>query len=312
MEHKNLISSATRIARRNKRYVVWFFLLNLALAFIGAISFSASAHSILDHSLYSDRLLHGFNLVTFIELLARPEFGPLTTSTIPAAAAAILFFLLTLLFLPGVLTGYASDHRISREEFYRTCGHNVWRFVRICLFFLVIAVPIAGILFGIQKALVKAADNSTYEKAAFFTQLGCMIVIFLVLTTIRAWFDLAETDVVVSDRRAVRRSIGSAFRTTRHNVWHFLGTYVFIAIVAGITLAVGLALWEMIVPPSSVLGAFLISQATLLLLLAARFWQRAAAVALYLRQQVEVPVLEMQPVRTAIPEVPATTQIAGS
>jgi hypothetical protein len=40
-------------------------------------------------------------------------------------------------------------------------------------------------------------------------------------------------------------------------------------------------LWYAIVPPSSVLGAFIIGQATMLLLLATRFWQRATAVACY-------------------------------
>jgi len=308
----NLIASATHIAGRNKRYVVWFYLMNLLLALIGSVAFSANAHGILDHSLYADQLLHGFNLGAFIELLARPEFGPLSTSAIPAAMLAFVFFFLTMVFLPGVFLGYASDHRISRDEFYRTCGHNVWRFVRIFFFFLLIAGPTAAILFGIQKGLLKLADTSTYEKAYFYTHVACMIVIFIILTAIRAWFDLAESDVVVSDRSAVRKSIASGFRTTRRNGGRLLGSYVVIGVVAGITLFVGLALWEMIVPPGSVLGAFIVSQAILLLLLASRFWQRAAAVSLYLQQQAEVPLLEATPVRAPVTEVPVAPQVSGT
>jgi hypothetical protein len=45
------------------------------------------------------------------------------------------------------------------------------------------------------------------------------------------------------------------------------------------------------VPPSSVLGAFIVGQATLLLLLAARFWQRATAVAFY-EQELAAPIVE--------------------
>jgi hypothetical protein len=54
----------------------------------------------------------------------------------------------------------------------------------------------------------------------------------------------------------------------------------------------------MIVPSSSIVGAFLVSQLMMLLLLAMRFWQRAAAVAFYVKQMAE-PVVEVVPVQTA-------------
>jgi hypothetical protein len=48
--------------------------------------------------------------------------------------------------------------------------------------------------------------------------------------------------------------------------------------------------WNVMVPPASVFGAFLISQLILLLLLATRFWQRAVAVGFYSAAMVEVPM----------------------
>lgn len=57
-------------------------------------------------------------------------------------------------------------------------------------------------------------------------------------------------------------------------------------------------LWHLIVPPSSVFGAFLVSQLMLLLLLAMRFWQRAAAVAFYVKEMAE-PGVDMPPVMPA-------------
>jgi hypothetical protein len=294
-EKTSLISAGARIVRRNKRYVVWFYLLNLVLAHVGTSAFSAQAHQILDHSLYAGKVLHGFDAAVYAEMLVRPEFGSAQASTAPATVLAMLFFLLTMLFLPGVLLGYASDHRVPRDEYWRACGRNVWRFVRLFLFFTIIAGPVAGILFGVQSALVKAADKSSYEKLPFFLQLGGMAIIFLVMTAIRAWFDLAETDVVVSDQSAVRKSVAFGFRNTRRNLGRLLGSYVVIAVVGIIVLAGGIALWEMIVPPSGLVGAFLVSQAILLLLLGTRFWQRAAAVAFYGRQQAESPVIEMPP-----------------
>jgi hypothetical protein len=277
----SLVAAGAAIVRRNKRYVVWFYLLNLAFAHFGASSFSDAAHGILDHSLYADKLLHGFSLGVFLELLVRPEFGTLPSATHPAMMFAVVFFLASLLFMPGVLLGYASDHGLPRDEFFRACGRNVWPFVRLSLFFTVFAGSMAGILFAGLNALVSAADKSSNERLPFFTQLIGSVFILLVLTITRMWFDVAQTDVVLRDQPAVRKSIVAGFRKTRRKFGRLLGSYLVIAIVAMAVLVTGILLWYAIVPPSSVLGAFIIGQATMLLLLATRFWQRATAVACY-------------------------------
>jgi len=304
-ENTSLVSAGAAIARRNKRYVIWFYLLNLAFAHFGASAFSDAAHGVLDNSLYADKLLHGFNLGVFIELLARPEFGALPAATHPAMMFAVVFFLASLLFMPGVLLGYASDHRLPRDEFYRACGRNVWRFVRLFLFFTVIAGVIAGILFPALNALVDAADKTSNERLPFFTQVIGTIIILLLLTVVRIWFDLAQTEVVLRDQRAVRKSIAAGFRKTRRNLGRLLGSYFVIAIVAVAILVARILLWHTIVPPSSVLGAFIVGQATLLLLLAARFWQRATAVTFYVREMAEPVVEEVRAVPSfAAPIVP--------
>ena len=301
MGRQGLISAAASVASRNKRYVVWFYLLNLLFAWWGGAAFSSNAHGILDQSLYADKLLHGFDLAVLLELISRPEFGPAHSSTAPATFFAILFFLTSLVFMPGVLLGYSSDHRISRDEFFRACGHNLWRFVRLFMIYAVIAGTIGGILYAGQNALVNAVDKAANDdRLPFLTQILSMVVIFLVLTVIRIWLDLAQTDVVVRDQRAVRKSLGWAFRTTRRNLGRLLGTYAVIAIVGLVILAAGIVTWYAIVPPSSILGAFLVSQAILLLLLGVRFWQRAAGVAFYLRQAAE-PEVEVQASAMAVP-----------
>lgn len=301
-ENTNLVSAGAGIAGRNKRYVVWFFLMNLAFAHFGAATFNDQARGILDHSLYADKLLHGFSVAVFVEMLARPEFGSLPAATHPATMFAVVFFLASLLFMPGVLLGYASDHGLPRDEFYRACGRNVWRFVRLFLCFTIIAGVIAGILFGALNALVAAVDKTSPERLPFFTHFVGTVIILLVLTVIRIWFDLAQTDVVLQDQPAVRKSIAAGFRKTRRDLGRLLASYVAIAIVGLAVLVAGILLWHAIVPPSSVLGAFIIGEATLFLLLAARFWQRATAVAFYMAESV---VEEARPIPSfASPLVP--------
>src|SRR5579863_4137717 len=98
-----LLSGGLSRVRHNKRYVVWFYVLNVALAWFGGGAFNSQVHEILDHSLQAERLVHGFDLGVFAEMLMRPEFGPMKASTAPAMHFALLFFILTALFLPGVL-----------------------------------------------------------------------------------------------------------------------------------------------------------------------------------------------------------------
>jgi len=298
MSKKNLISAGAGIAGRNKRYVIWFYFLNLVCAWLGASGLATHAHAIMDHSLYSDRLLHGFDLAVFVELINLPEFGAVRNSAVPATIFAMLFFIASLLLMPGVLLGYASDHRLPRDEFFRACGRNVWRFVRLFLMFAIVAGILSGLLYWGLDALVTAADKTSNERLPFFTQVGGTLVILVILTLFRIWFDLAQTDVVLRDQGAVRKSLAPAYRSTRQNLWPLLASYVTIGVVAIAVLIAGILLWNRIVPPASVLGAFLISQSTLLLLLGMRFWQRATAVAFYLRQRDELMVEDTRAVGT--------------
>src|SRR5271163_4545843 len=181
-DNKNLLSAGLSILRRTKRYIIWFFLLNLTLASMGAAVLRINAGTTLNNSLESARLVKGFDLATFIEMLARPETGSMRSFLAPATDFAVLFMLATMFFLPGVFLGYASDHRLPRPEFFRACGANFWRFFRIHLFFIIIAGIPTGILFAIQGGLGKAADKSTNELLPFYIQMICLIVIFLVIT----------------------------------------------------------------------------------------------------------------------------------
>jgi hypothetical protein len=286
-ENRNLLSSGAGKVWRSGRYVFWFWLLNLTLAVFGAAAFFNQASEVLDHSLYSGGLVHGFDLGVFAETLGRPEFGPMTASTWPAVLFAYVFFVFTVLFLPGVFQGYASERWLPRHEFFRACGRNLWRFIRLLLVSGIVMIIVAGILFGIRGALVKAAGESTNELLGVEVRMAGLLVIFLVMTTLRIWFDLAEADVVLSDQNAVRKSIGAAFLHTFRHLGRLLWSYVATTIVAGLILAAGIWMWRYHVAPERVGRAFLVSQLTLLLLLVPRFWQRGIAVAYWQREMME-------------------------
>jgi hypothetical protein len=293
-DKKGLLSSGWGMVARNKRYIFWFWLLNLTLAEFGTAAFRKSAHGILDHSMVADRLLHGFDLAVMISLFARPEFGSMAAMSTAAGYFAFLFLLFTALFLPGVFQGYASTYRLPREDFFRACGRNLWRFIRLMIVAGIVMGIFAGVLFAINGAIVKKAGESTNEVLPFEVNMAGVAIIFLMMTVLRIWFDLAEADIVLNDQRAVRKSIGAGFRHTFRNLGRLLASYVVITIVAAIILMGGLLFWMKLVSPERWFGAFVLSQLILFLLLIPRFWQRGVAVS-YWQQHMLAPVVAVKP-----------------
>lgn len=303
MTNKSLLSTGLGKVAHNKRYIFWFWLLNLTLAEFGTAAFRRSSHAILDHTLLAERLVKGFDAGIFGELLFKPEFGSLNSMTFPALYFAFAFFLAAALFMPGIFFGYASNYRLPREEFFRACGRNLWRFIRIMIVAGIVMGIIAGLLFAANGAIVKKADEGTNEKLPFELQMIGLAVIFLIMTTLRIWFDLAEVDTVLDDQRAVRKSIAAAFRHTFRSLARLLTSYVVVTIVAAILLIGGLWMWMRFVPAEGVWSAFVIAQITLFLLLIPRFWQRAIAVS-YWQQKMLAPLVVMPPLEAATVPVP--------
>jgi len=101
MTNKSLLSTGLGKVAHNKRYIFWFWLLNLTLAEFGTAVFWRSAHAILDHTLLAERLLKGFDVGIFGELLYKPEFGTLRAMTLPAFYFAFTFFSRHSPFSPG-------------------------------------------------------------------------------------------------------------------------------------------------------------------------------------------------------------------
>ena len=308
-DHKGLLGSGFGMVARNKRYILWFWLLNVVLAGFGTAGLRESAHALLDRSLYAEKLTHGFDVSVYIELLMRPEFGPMNSMTFPALYFAFLFFVFTALFLPGVFSGYASTYRLPREEFFRACGRNLWRLIRIMIVAAIVMGIFSAALFAANGAIVRKAGESTNEVLPFILNMTGLAIIFLVMSTLRIWFDLAEVETVLSDRRATRKSLALAFRHTFRSLGRLLGSYVLATLVAAAVLICGILGWMKLVSPESLGGAFLISQIMLFLLLIPRFWQRGVAVS-YWQQYMQVPVAVIQPPTPAPPPVPAAPEPA--
>lgn len=271
------LAEGSRTALRGYRYIAGFLLLNFAFAWLGTAPFRAGAADAMGRSLLADRLLHGFDVSVLVDLMQRPEMGQHWAGS--GLGSALFFALASLLFMPGVFQAFAAGGAIPREAFFAACGHHLWRFVRLSVIFVLGGGALAGALGLLAGLVVAAAGRGTSERLPSLLAMASFLVVLLVLTVVRMWFDLAQAHVVVRDQKAVRRSLSAAFRLLRAHGGLLLVAYFAVDVLAGVIIVVGFWAWYALVPSQSLTGAFLISQAILLLLLAARFWQRAAAVA---------------------------------
>jgi hypothetical protein len=307
VKERGLLRTGLAMVGHNKRYIFWFWVLNLALGWFGTVAFGRSAHAILDHSLYANHLMRSFDMGVVVEMFARPEFGKIDAVRAAAGDFALLFFVATVLFLPGVFEGFAANYRLPRDEFFRACGRNLWRYIRLLIMAGIVMVIATAALFGLHGLLEHRAAESTNELLLPEVRGIGLLIIFLIMATLRICFDLAEVDVVLSDQNATRKSIAAGFRHTFRSLGRLLGSYVLITIVAAIILLAGFYAWHMI-GPEHVLRPFIVGQIILFLLLIPRFWQRGVVVAYWQRAMVE-PVAA--PVVTPAPVTPQPVVATG-
>jgi hypothetical protein len=272
-----LRSGAARLLL-GKRYIALLYVASLLLGFVATAGLSARIGHVLDRSLYSDRLVHGFDIAAWLELTENPASA--TGSQLPTSLLLSIAFLVFQIFLTGgILSEYLAAAKLSRARFYSACGENFWKLVRLAIFFVIVAGITAAILHGIRTAIGSAMEDSPHEHRAFALQLLVVVIEALILLWVRMWFDLAQTRAIANGEGAVRRSIGRAWSSARAGSLY--GTYVALAVLMLLVAVVGGYFWWKVVPASAIFFSFLVLQLILFCLLAIRWWQRAAAAAWY-------------------------------
>ena len=290
-----------------KTYLIALYLANLLLGWFATLGLSSRIGAVTGSSLYSARLVHGFDLGVLLELIDKPEIAPY--AQVPLALAFSGLFVVFQLFLTGgIITQYLAFERVDRTQFYAACGENFWKMVQLALVFVLTAGLTAGILHAIRAAVEIATENSANRQAAFALQSVMLLMEALAVLWVRLWFDLAQIQLVATEQRGIGRSLVYGFKSARGAGALYLG-YVSLGILTFLLAGLGISLWWKAAPAPQVIVTALILQSTLACLLVLRWWQRALAADWYQRttppaaRAVSIS-LESLPPESAVPEVP--------
>jgi hypothetical protein len=286
------LAEGARLLARRKAMLAWIYAGYLALGALAALAAAMMVAPVLNRSLYSDRLLNGFDLATLVELLMRPEVRTdLLISR--AAAAALVLGIVLLVCMPGIVAELLADERLRTARFFHACGTFLWRFVRLVLLSWLILLPTMAVFGGIRTGLMNLADRSSQYRLPFLVFVTVSVVSQLVGLLLRAWFDAAQCDLVHHQRDTARRALGEARRLTRGYRGQLLGMYLVPGLLAWAGTLLVVALW-LRQPPARIGLTILLGQVVIAWWVVSRMWQRAALAAWFKQQQ---------PAPAVIPEI---------
>ncbi len=305
--HKGAIAAGFRLLWRRQRVLWWIFVVNVICGGLGTVPGFLRLRHALGHNLASQPLTNRFDLGMLEELFRLPDvsLGRFTTTSY---LFAFVFFLFMLFVTGGVLETYREDRRLTAGEFFAASGGFFWRFVRLLLLSIIPFVIVGMVYQALNKAADGIGDHAIADQVGIFLGWGATLVFLLLALAVRLWFDIAQVRAVAQNEPRMWRNSWRAWRITWHDFGRLYRMYFAIALVAWITLAVGLVIWAEL--PATATGAvFVILELVMFAQIATRLWQLASAMTWYQQHPDMMPVA-VADLAPAIPQEMAPAEFA--
>jgi hypothetical protein len=285
---------------RNPGAVVWTYAFNVGIAMLFSVRLHQQLSTLLSHSLAAERLNSAFDLGTLggvVEQMSHHAMAGGRSNYLGLPVYLAVYFLL----VPGTLFCYAHAAPARLSIMVSTGFQFFWRFVRITLLTVVISGVILGPLIGLNSLWSTHVKEQLTGVAVLLDELPGMILIGLVAALLRLYFDLVEVYTIqvgdqflpsgVPDRR-VRRALLPALQTLRSNLARAYGTFLALTLLGGAAVVfTGWIAARTLAQPRA-WPLILLSQAGLFVMMATRFWQRAAETVLVIDNPLALPAVQ--------------------
>ena len=281
---RSMLLGGLRLMLGRPGAVVWTYLASLGIALLFSLRMHAQLASLLDHSMAAERLNGAFDIPTAGAVFLRMYRHAPSAGATPYLGLPV-YFLVYFLLVPGALFCYRAGAPAKLRILFSTGFCFFWRFARITLLTVLVSGIVLAPFFIAQNLWSNHVDEHIVGVAAIYAMIPGYVVILLVASVLRLYFDLVEVYTVQLDDqyrangkpdRRVRKALIPAWKALWWNLPRALGTFVVVGLagIAAIFFTGRIAV-DMLAQPR-VWPAFLLMQAGLLVSLAARFWQRGA------------------------------------
>ena len=281
---RNLLFGGLALTLRALSALVWTYVLSLGIALLFSLRFYGQWSALLSHSIAAQSLTSAFDLGTLSGGILRlsdhvPGGNP------PFFGGAVIFGIAYFLLVPGTLLCYAEGTRAKLSMLLSGGLAFFWRFVRITLLTLLVGAILVGPLAAINTALVSRINEHIVGRPAFLLECVGGLVVFLVASLVRLYFDLVEVYTVQlglrtradgrPDRR-VRLTLRPAWRTLTRHLGSAWLTFLALAILGALAMTLAARFTVESLAQPRVWPAFLVEQIGILAVLFTRLWQRGA------------------------------------
>ena len=293
---------------RHQRLVWWIFFVNLVLGFLASVAPSLMLRPVLDKSLYAGQLSNHFDATVFIELLARPDISAEPWMA-GSAVVGVIFGIYMIFLSGGILVVYREDRKLTRGQFFDSCGDFFWRMVRLLLCSLIPFGIAIALLVGVGKVSGKMAYDAPREMQGFWVQVAGTLLCLVIALFVRAWFDVAQARTVFDRVRGMFKLSFRSFVLAVRNSPRLLSIYMSTTVVAGIVVAAGWELW-LNIPHKSFGRSWLLLEVVTVVMVTVRLWQRAATVLWYENYaELHAAPVPVTPVPAPAPEMIETAAV---
>ena len=210
------------------------------------------------------------------------------------------YLLIYFLLVPGTLFCYQTETPAHLSTLLHQGVLYFWRFVRITVLTVLICAVILVPLSFLQDKWADHIDEHTVGRHAFLAILAGNILLFLIASILRLYFDLvevyavqlglhlgsAETGKQTEPDRRILRTLAPAWRTLYNHFSQAWPIFLFLTLLgfAAVILTARTSM-HMLAQPR-VWPTFLLAQLGLFLMLFTRFWQRGVETSLALQNPI--------------------------
>lgn len=286
---QSILTAGFLLTLRHWRALVWAYVFQLVLAVIFSLQFHAQLADILNHSIASRSLIHGFDLGALAEILIHlHQNGGAAISF----AGIFLFVLMYLLLTAGTLFVFQTEEKAQLSTLLSNGLRYFWRFIRLLLIAIPVQAFVLGVLFHLRGAFMDHADRFVVGIPLFLHSILSLLVVGLVAVFLRVYFDLTEVYTIqlgIRGDRRIRRSLLPALRVYFASFSRIYFSFLGIQILGKFCLMFCFFLALQLLATPHIGPLFFFAQLGLFLLLAARFWQHGMETALALANPIPEP-----------------------
>jgi hypothetical protein len=267
--------AGAKLAWKWQRLVWWVFGVCLLFAFFSAHGSIDRLADGINHSAAAKRLVDGWDVSALVELSSVPD-APLQATNNGSIYFSLIFMVFMLFSTGGIIATYVRDERPESSNFFEACGYHFWRFFRLMLYMLVALIPI-GALAALASAMYSSIDEKSISPmpAVHVFEVSAAVILFL-LMVVRLWFDMAQVIAVFEDEKRMHKALRLAAVLVARNFLSLFWLYFRITFIGWALLFLGLHVWIMVLPPTSIVLGFIVSQLIVLFWVGTRLWQRAS------------------------------------